>query len=54
MAMSCDEAARCTELLLPVKIVKLVISDIQNILESQTFGDDDQDTSSEEEVSHFN
>ena len=36
------------ELLLPVKILKLVIG---NILESQALGDDDQDSSSEEEVS---
>ena len=46
--MSCDEAAGCTELLLPVKILKLVIG---SILESQALGDDNQDSSSEEEVS---
>ena len=45
--MSCDEAVGCMELLLPVKILKLVIG---NILESQALGDDDQDSSSEEEV----
>ena len=46
--MSCDEAVGCMELLLPVKILKLVIG---NILESQALGDDDQDSGSEEEVS---
>ncbi len=46
--MSCDEAVGCMELLLPVKILKLVIG---NILESQALGDDDRDSSSEEEVS---
>ena len=46
--MSCDEAVGCMELLLPVKILKLVIG---NILESQALGDDDHDSSSEEEVS---
>ena len=45
--MSCDgDAIGCTEMLLPVKILKLVVSDIQNILE---LGDDDQESSSEEE-----
>ena len=46
--MACDEAVGCMELLLPVKILKLVIG---NILESQALGDDDRDSSSEEEVS---
>ena len=46
-AMTCDsDVIGCTEMLLPVKILKLVVSDIQNILE---LGDEDQETSSEEE-----
>ena len=52
--MSCDREQGCTETLLPVKILKLVVSDIQNILESQALGEDDQDSSSEEEVTYAN
>ena len=44
MAMSCDSEAN--EVLLPVKILKLVVSDIQNILE---VGEGEQEASSSED-----
>ena len=49
--MSCDSEAN--EVMLPVKILKLVVSDIQNILEVGE-GEQEPSSSEDEDVSHTN
>ena len=51
MAMSCD--SEVSEVMLPVKILKLVVSDIQNILEVGE-GEQEPSSSEDEDVSHTN